>query len=322
MKLHNLDLNKLNTFLAVVEHAGVSGAAAALGRTPSAVSQSVSGLESLLGVRLFDRMGKRLVPTRAGRALHLRVRDYQAALQRTLDEVVNADGKIRGVIRLGTFLGFARDRLAAFLTAFATAHPLAQVRVVYAPDADLNARLLDNRLDYSLSFRPRSEISSRLASTKLYEQELVLVTGARFLRRGFDAGEVARTPVVDYYQSDPLIARWLTHHGHGPLAPPVKVWAATTDLVLDLVLRGVGIGVVPRHLAAPHLRRHRLRLVESGRPQLTDAVWLNERAGAHRDVGLETFRDALLDALAGGGRGVSSARSRRAARTRARTIRP
>jgi hypothetical protein len=43
-----------------------------------------------------------------------------------------------------------------------------------------------------------SEMSSRLASTKLYEQELVLVTGPRFLRRGFDPAELCRTPVVDY----------------------------------------------------------------------------------------------------------------------------
>lgn len=294
MKLNTLDLNKLNTFFAVVDRMGVSGAAAALGRTPSAVSQSVSRLESSLGVRLFDRIGKRLVPTRAGRTLYLRFRDYQSALQRTVDDVVNAEGEIRGLVRLGTFLGFPRGRLAAFLMAFATAHPLVQVRIVYAPEADLNARLLDNRLDYSLSFRPRSEVSSRLTSTKLYEQELVLVTGRRFLRRGFDSDELGRTPIVDYYQSDPLIARWLAHHGQPGLEPHVTVWAATTDLVLDLVLRGIGVGVLPRYLAMPYLRRRHLRVVRTGRPELMDAVWLNEPAGAYRDTTLEAFRNALV----------------------------
>jgi hypothetical protein len=63
MRLHNLDLNKLHVFGAVVEQGGVGSAAAHLGRTPSAVSQSVSALEGGLGVKLFDRVGKRLVLT-------------------------------------------------------------------------------------------------------------------------------------------------------------------------------------------------------------------------------------------------------------------
>jgi DNA-binding transcriptional LysR family regulator len=311
VKLNNLDLNKLNAFLAVAEVGGVTGAAGRLGRTPSAVSQSVAGLESSLGVRLFDRVGKRLVLTRAGRTLHARVRDYQAALQRTVDDVVNAEGEIHGLVRLGTFLGFPRARLAPFLASFTSRHTRVEVRIVYAPEADLTTRLLERRLDYSLSFRPRSEVGVRLRSTKLYEQELVLVAGPRFLRDGFDPDELGRTPVVDYYQSDPLITRWLAHHGHAALGPRVVVWAATTDLVLDLVLRGAGVAVLPHHVAAPFLRRRALRIVRGGRRELTDAIWLNEPAGAYRDATLDAFRDALVAELGGEPSRETSARSGR-----------
>jgi DNA-binding transcriptional LysR family regulator len=242
-------------------------------------------------------MGKRLVLTRAGRILHGRVRDYQAALARTVDDVVNAEGEIRGLVRLGTFLGFPRARLAPFLASFTSRHPRVEVRIVYAPEADLNARLLARRLDYSLSFRPRTEVGVRLRSTQLYAQELVLVAGRRFLREGFDADELARTPIVDYYQSDPLIARWLAHHGHPGIAPHVVVWAASTDLVLDLVLRGAGVAVLPQHVAAPFVRRRALRVVRGGRREMTDAIWLNEPVGAYRDATLDAFRDALVAEL-------------------------
>src|SRR6266478_4852838 len=76
MLLKELDLNKLHVFAAVAEHGGVSRAAAELGRTPSAVSQSVTALEDALGVKLFDRIGKRLVLTRGGQLLHADVRRH------------------------------------------------------------------------------------------------------------------------------------------------------------------------------------------------------------------------------------------------------
>jgi DNA-binding transcriptional LysR family regulator len=298
MKLNNLDLNKLHVFAAVAEHGGVAAAAAHLGRTPSAVSQSLSALEGALGVKLFDRVGKRLVPTRGGQLLHGHLREYQVGLQRTVDALVNEGGETQGLVRVGVYLGFPRLRLAAFLTRFRARHPRVQLRVVYAPQEDLNARLLRNRLDFAFALRPRAEGHAHLQSTRLFEEALVLVASRRFFRRGFTLAGLARTPVIDYYQSDPLIERWLAHHyGEQAVRPAVAIWAATTDLVLDLVLSHAGVGVLPQAVAAPYLRR-RLAAVRTNRPALTDWIWLNEPRGAYRDRTLEVFRAAVLRELA------------------------
>jgi len=299
MKLNDLNLNQLHVFAAVVERGAVGGAAAQLGRTPSAVSQAVSALEGTLGIRLFDRVGKRLVLTRGGQLLHGQLREYHAALQRTLDALVDATGDVQGLVRVGVYLGFPRLRLATFLTRFRARHPRVQLRVVYAPQEDLNARLLRNRLDFAFALRPRSAAHAQLESMQLFEEALVLVAGRRFFRKGFSLDELARTPVVDYYQSDPLIERWLAHHyGEPTVRPSVAIWAATTDLVLDLVLGHAGVGVLPRDVAAPHLRRGRLVAQRTARPALTDWIWLNEPRGAYRDRTLEAFRAAVLRELA------------------------
>ncbi|MEO8601150.1 MAG: LysR family transcriptional regulator [bacterium] len=298
MKLNSLDLNKLHAFAAVVEHGGVGTAAGMLGRTPSAVSQSVTGLEGALGVKLFDRVGKRLVLTRGGQRLAAHLRDYHHALQRTVEELVNAGGAVHGEIRVGVYLGFPRLRLAAFLTDFAQRHPLVRIRVVYAPQEDLNGRLLRNRLDFVLALRPTADASPRITSTKLFEEALVLVSRRRFFPRGFSREALGRAPVVDYYQSDPLIERWIAHHlGAGAVRPQVRIWAATTDLVLDLVLQGAGAAVLPRTVAAPHTRGRRLCELRPRRAPLTDGIWLNELRGAYRDRTLEVFRDAVVRAF-------------------------
>jgi DNA-binding transcriptional LysR family regulator len=299
VKLNNLDLNKLHVFATVADLGGVGTAAAVLGRTPSAVSQSVTGLERALGVNLFDRVGRRLVLTRGGQQLQQRLREYHAALQQTVDALVDADGELHGQVRIGVYLGFPRLRLARFLARFAARHPRLRLRVVYAPQEDLTARLLKNRLDVVLALHASAEASARIASTRLFEETLTLVGRPRFLRRGLGVRALAGVPVVDYYQSDPLIRRWLAHHAPGQgIEPTVTIWAATTDLVLDLVLNDAGVAVLPRDVARPALRARRLVELRPRGAPLTDHIWLNELRGGYRDRTLTAFRDAVLTELA------------------------
>ena len=63
------DTKPLLVFAAVLEHGSMNAAATALGMTPSAVSQHVSRLEALHGVKLLHRSTRRLSPTDAGRSL-------------------------------------------------------------------------------------------------------------------------------------------------------------------------------------------------------------------------------------------------------------
>ncbi len=300
MKLDRLDLNKLYTFFAVAEHGGISGAARRLSRTRSAVSQSLSALEASLERKLFDRVGRRLVLTREGQLLYSRFRDYQSTLQGTVDEIVNEDGAVRGPIWLGLFQGFPSSRLAEFIAGFFGRYPETSLRVVHGPLESLTERLLRGRLDFVLSFRPARPESPRLKATKLYDQELVLVAARGFFRRGFDLDELRRTPVIDYYQSAPLISRWLEHH-YGREAEPVtpRVWAATTDLALELVRKRVGAAVVPAYLAEPLVRARRLRIVDTGRPPLSDSVWLNERRDGYKSPAYGAFRAAMLEEFSG-----------------------
>jgi DNA-binding transcriptional LysR family regulator len=308
MKLNDLDLNKLGTFLAVVEARGVTAAARQLGRTPSAVSQSVSQLEASLGCKLFDRVGKELVLTRGGRTLSEGAKGYQVLLEQTLGELSGDARVVSGAIRLGLFLGFPRAKSRDLLLAFAERHPRASLRVVYAPQNDLEARLRKNQLDFVLSFRPQ-QAGVELVSTRLFEQELVLVTSPAFFPRGFSLAALGQTPIVDYYQSDPLIGRWLAHHYPGrSVAPRVRFWAATTDLVLELVQSGGGAGVLPLHMvgsrrrtgaaASQHSGSERLKIVGPREQPLIDGVWLHEPRGAYRDTTQRAFREVVLAVLA------------------------
>ena len=63
------DWNQGRAFLATAEHGSLSAAARALGLTQPTLSRQVAGLEQDLGLLLFDRIGKALRLTPAGRDL-------------------------------------------------------------------------------------------------------------------------------------------------------------------------------------------------------------------------------------------------------------
>lgn len=297
MQLNTLDLNKLHTFLAVVDAGGVGRAGRVLGRTSSAISQSLSSLETALGCRLFDRVGRQLVLTRAGRELHTRVSEYQANLGLALEVARGAEAVVNGVVSLGLFLGFPRRRLCELLTRFGRLYPTAAVRTAYGPERELERRLVKNQLDFVFSFRAAPSASG-VTSTEMFSQKLVLVAGPGHLPSGFDPVQFQDTSVVDYYRSDPLIRRWLAHHyPRSRTAANVRFWAATTDLVLDLVLADAGVGVLPDHVVAPHTQGGRLRVLGPKRRPLIDRIWLNEPRGAYRDATLSAFRSLALEVL-------------------------
>ncbi|MCP4004130.1 MAG: LysR family transcriptional regulator [bacterium] len=292
----DVDLNKMKVFLAVLDADGISGAARELGLTRSAVSQSVSSLERSLGLQLFNRLGRRLVLTAEGRLLGRQFRHHQDQLRETLDEITRGQQEVRGLIRLGVFVGASRSRLARLVRSFLAKNEHAQVKLLYGSQRELTQMLLDGRLDYSVVIEPSADTASKLTATRLYEQELVLVSRENSIRGSALLAQVRDLPVVDYYQSAPLIDRWLRHHfGRKASASNVRAWAASTDLVLELVLEGAGAGVVPRHIANSLLKDGHLHLIRSGKAELQDAIWLEEPAGAFRSAALRAFRESLLD---------------------------
>jgi DNA-binding transcriptional LysR family regulator len=296
--LNKVDLNKLRGFLAVAELGGISRAARSLALTPSAVSQSLSALEGSLGVRLFDRVGRALVATREGRALATRFRRVHEELRAALADVANEPRHVRGVVRLGVFLGAPRVPIARVASAFAARHREAQVRIQYGSRAELRRLLLGNRLDFALALRAAREPAPRIRASVLFRQELVLAQRERPPRGRATPEWLATLPIVDYYPSAPLIERWLAHHfPRRKLAADVRVWAASADLALELVLAGAGAAVLPDALVEPFAREGRLHVVRGARAELGDSVWLEELAGAWRGPALAAFRETLVAEL-------------------------
>lgn len=124
-----MTLEQLRIFVAVAEREHVTRAAAALNLTPSAVSAAVSGLEQRHGVALFDRVGRGVVLSQAGRIFLDEARAVLARAAAAEAVLAEITGLERGLLSLYASQTISAYWLPSRLAAFRRAHPGVQVKV-------------------------------------------------------------------------------------------------------------------------------------------------------------------------------------------------
>lgn len=297
MKLNNLDLNKVAVFCQIIDSGNYARASEALNVTPSALSQTIGHLESALGFALFDRVGKKLVPTAKGLTLHREFRVHHSGFLRSLQELTASDQQVSGLLRVGAYLEFAKSQLSSSIAAFTQAYPDSQLKMVFDTPSRLQKQLQQGQLDLCFSIFPAAAQDKQIRSEDVYEEELVLISSNKFLSDAPSIEQVLATPMIEYYFNHQPIRRWLaTHFQKRPRKIPVRVYAATAEMVLSLVRDGAGIGVVPLYLLGGE---RGVRVIRPTARKLTDHIWMLEKDGTKKSALHNAFKQRLLARLRG-----------------------
>jgi DNA-binding transcriptional LysR family regulator len=127
----DISLDRLAAFLAVFDAGGFSAASERLKISKNAISRQISTLEADLGVPLFTRNTRKVVPTAEGEELYRLCRGPLNDLHSALDTVAGA--KLSGEIRITAPSDFVNLGLAAALVEFARNHPSIRI-TLFADD--------------------------------------------------------------------------------------------------------------------------------------------------------------------------------------------
>ena len=121
--LADINLRHLRTFLTLARVANFSETGRRLGLSQSAVSRHISGLEEMLGLRLFERLGRRAVLTSAGRTLQTRLQALMREAE-SLPRIIRdlAEG-VRGDLRIGASITAANAIVPLVLGAYRRQYP-------------------------------------------------------------------------------------------------------------------------------------------------------------------------------------------------------
>lgn len=172
MPLTRVTLRQIEAFTAVADQGGFTAAAAALGLSPSAVSQLIAELEATVGFRLFDRTTRKVQLSSAGRdfigSAHSLLRHAEAAEHAAAD----LRNRAAGVVRIGAPMVLAALVLPLAIKAHAQARPKVVVRLVDTPVETLVERL--QRGDVDLAVGPDLPGSEALPRDVVFRSPWVL----------------------------------------------------------------------------------------------------------------------------------------------------
>jgi len=123
-----LDIELLRSFVSVVDAGGFTRAGERVHRTQSTVSQQVKRLEEMLGCRLFERVGRRLVLAPAGERLLVQAQRLVSQADELLSNMRRP--AFEGEVRLGVPYDIIGSFVPAILRRFARAQPRVRVSLV------------------------------------------------------------------------------------------------------------------------------------------------------------------------------------------------
>lgn len=165
-----MELRQLKYFKAACELQNFSEAARVLFISQSTLSQQIKQLEEELDVLLFDRIGKRVVPTEAGLAFlpYATKALYDAEDGKQI--IRDLKGIETGVLHIGVTYSMSPLLIAA-LGRFTKTYPKVKVDISFATSEELLERLEANHLDFVLSFNPEG-VSEGFETLPLFSSRL------------------------------------------------------------------------------------------------------------------------------------------------------
>jgi DNA-binding transcriptional LysR family regulator len=223
----------------------------------SAVTNAVLALEAQLGVPLFRREGRSVRLTDVGRRYFI---DLGAALGRIRSATLQAMSRQSGggTLNLATLPTFGSKWLLPHLHGFYQAHPGVAMHIhSRIGEIDFDTEEIDAAITVGAGHWPH------LAAHRLHHEFLVAVASPRALAQGTAAtpGWAAGQTLLTVASNRQAWSEWFTHyrldHRQMRIGPSFEL----TSHLIQAVLAGMGVGLVPRMLVDDELARGELRTV-------------------------------------------------------------
>jgi LysR family transcriptional regulator, low CO2-responsive transcriptional regulator len=239
------DVQGLRVFSSVAQNLSFTRAAEELFLTQSAVSHQISRLEKELGVSLFNRLGRSIELTPAGRALQSHALRVFAALHEAAAATKQADQPDAGSLRIGASATACQLIIPEALREFRECHPKYALSILPGDSPQVTDRLLDGSIDLGILIR--YDRVTKLDFHALFDDQLGLVVSPmhrlstiKKLRKQDLAGEkfvlYSRTSVT-----------WrIVEQNFAKLGIPIRdsIELGSIEAIKELVKLGLGVAVL------------------------------------------------------------------------------
>lgn len=248
----------IEIFLSICENGNsITKAAEALFISQPTVTMNLRDMEKELGVLLFDRIGRKLYLTDAGRKFKdyaLRIHGLQTDMEKTFRSWDREE-----TIFIGASMTVGSCYLSEYMKAFRKICPDVRTRTIVAPSSNLEQMILKNRIDFAVVEMPMHSQAVRFDS--YMEKDLVVLAPPSFEKENISLSEFVRQPLV--LRNTGSGTREIfdaVMSGKNIRVEPVMESVSAMAL-LDAVRNGLGFSVLPEGIAEPLVRRGEAKII-------------------------------------------------------------
>lgn len=253
MFIDNLNLNHLRIFECVYRTRSMTLASQELHLTQSGVSQHIKAFEDALGIKLFDRVKQRLIPTTAAGTLFQKCHDGLFGIESALAELKGGERLLKGTVSIGMPIEFGNNLIMPLLAEFSRKHPHVRFELELGFASLMNEMIVKGDLDFA--FIDDFVMDRTITTEKVYEETLELCMNSDAVKK---KGTVKNNKsyfesldYVEYQENEPVLRMWFHHHlGTRSLTLNVKAQVMDVQGVAKLIKSGMGAGVLPGYLVS------------------------------------------------------------------------
>jgi DNA-binding transcriptional LysR family regulator len=251
MFLDQLNMNQLRVFEAVYRTASMTTAAHELHLTQSGVSQHIKTLEDALGIKLFDRIKQKLIPTSQSTALYKECSEVLFRIEQALLRVKDGGKNLMGSVSIGMPIEFGNHRIMPLLSEFGQKHKHVSFKLQLGFASQMNDLLLKGELDFA--FVDEFTMDPRITTEKVSDETLELCIAENRLKNTAperqDRKFFESLDYVEYQEDEPILRMWFAHHlKQKNMHLNIRSTVMDVQGLAILIITGMGAGTLPGYL--------------------------------------------------------------------------
>ena len=284
-----LDSRQLRAFRVLVRTGSFTQTGRELHLTQSGISHSIKALETEIGCRLLDRLGKKVVPTQAGEQLLKHAEKILGEMEIAREALAQLGKRGRGRLRIGGTTTACQHIFPAVLREFKESFPDHAITIEPGDTPALVQALLLHRIDLALALASHE---AQLEFQPLFAEELHFIVGP--LHPWARTGQVARAEIPrqnyilgskqsitfglieDYFRRDAIV-----------LSAVIK--AGSLEATKELVKLGIGVSILAPWIARKEIEEGSLVALPLGRKKLQRRWGIHSWRSKQFTLAEETF---------------------------------
>ncbi len=287
-------LSSLRAFVKVVESGSFAEAGRQLRLSRSAISKYIGELEQSLGVQLIVRTTRHASPTETGQRYFERAVSILAELVAADQAVSQSQAAPRGLLRVNAPMSFGTMRLGPVVADFMAQYPELQLQIVLSDD------LLDPVQDgFDVTLRIAELESSSLVARRIMPVERVICAAPAYLTRhgAPESPEDLRRHTSLTYGFLLTGNQWKLTGADGDhwIQPAWTLCVNNAEVLRDVAIRGQGIALIPRFIAAEALASGELTAILPDYAAPSLALYAIYPPTRHLSVKVRLFIDFLVE---------------------------